>query len=744
MKFGNTISLKDNFTSTMRNIIKKQKEFKDEAEKVDRMMDGLETTRKMNVNNNRAVKSMREVDRHADKVKDGIEQIDRSRANPLVSIRDRATSKLKGIKDKIKDIALNPIAITATIAGVGAGAGFMLKQGADLEQQEVAMRHFISVNNPELQGDQLDQVRDNFINTLRENANATPFKTSEVVSAGARAINVAQGDTNQAMELVKLAENMAALNPEKSLQDAIEALADLKVGEGERMKEFGFKITSTDMAEMMGASNFADLSESEMLEAYNKVVQQKLSPYFEGGAEKLATTGAGLFSTIMGKLGSRAQDIGRSMLDTIKKPMQDIIQLIDTNEQLFKSLERVAVGMFDNLVNGAYRAINVLTIAGATIKAEFGDKLKLLRDLGSGIFEGMSEAMSELAEGLAPAIDPVRDALWAIYDTAIIFLKPAMDGLINAFNLVGTVASIIFPFVAEYVMGMYDVAKPFIDVLGDSFQFWADKIALINDKLQEWEWIHPFLQGMAITIGTYLGLMKLWQIANWAVVTAQVALNSALLANPYTWVLIGIGLLVGAGIWLVRNWDMVKEKWNAFWDIMSEKVSSIVDTIKGYVNEMVYNMKVGIAGMLDNIPDIALPENLQSWKDEILSTKDEIAKNTTMGAIEANNMGIDIPKMKPNSPLDVVGSPKLNIPNYPTLDGKGNYDPILSKFNGMGEDKVEKEIKNMSPISIGKLAEKFEIREEADIDKITEKLAEKIVEAQENGGGVGSSWSYGY
>lgn len=69
-------------------------------------------------------------------------------------------------------------------------------------------------------------------------------------------MNITSGDTKAGMDLVELSENMAALNPGKTVMDAMEALADLKTGETERMKEFGFKISQDDINKAGGINSY--------------------------------------------------------------------------------------------------------------------------------------------------------------------------------------------------------------------------------------------------------------------------------------------------------------------------------------------------------------------------------------------------------------------------------------------------------------------------------------------------------
>ncbi|PBH18051.1 hypothetical protein [Clostridioides difficile] len=91
------------------------------------------------------------------------------------------------------------------------------------------------------------------------------------------------------MKMVKLAEDMAALNPGKTVGDAMEALADMKIGEMARLTEFGVKASSTDDP---------------------KEVQKKLEPKYTGGVSKLAESGSVLISTRMGKIKCHIGDIG--------------------------------------------------------------------------------------------------------------------------------------------------------------------------------------------------------------------------------------------------------------------------------------------------------------------------------------------------------------------------------------------------------------------------------------------------
>lgn len=87
-------------------------------------------------------------------------------------------------------------------------------------------------------------------------------------------------------------------------------------------------------------------------------------------------------------------------------------------------------------------------------------------------------------------------------------------------------------------------------------------------------------------------LMAAWQATTFAQTMAQYGLNAALTANPIGILIVAIGALVAAGIWLWKNWDMVSEWLVGLWqnkvlpffsgigEWFSEKWNGIVDGFK--------------------------------------------------------------------------------------------------------------------------------------------------------------------
>lgn len=72
----------------------------------------------------------------------------------------------------------------------------------------------------------------------------------------------------------------------------------------------------------------------------------------------------------------------------------------------------------------------------------------------------------------------------------------------------------------------------------------------------------------------------------WASVTALAAQTAALLANPMTWVAIGIGAVVAGLVLLITNWDKVKNAVVTFVQVAKDKISELWQQISPIFNKI--------------------------------------------------------------------------------------------------------------------------------------------------------------
>ena len=74
--------------------------------------------------------------------------------------------------------------------------------------------------------------------------------------------------------------------------------------------------------------------------------------------------------------------------------------------------------------------------------------------------------------------------------------------------------------------------------------------------------------------------------AIWAAVTATWAFTTALLANPMTWIVLGIGLLVAAFVALAMNWDTVVAWITEVWGGFIGWITGVIDGFVGWWNDI--------------------------------------------------------------------------------------------------------------------------------------------------------------
>lgn len=315
------IAVRDNATDAMDNIIRSNQRLNTEMlrlrENMNRMRRSAQERTQMRIETARARQNV-------ENLKQSIDHVKNSAGHAMRSLK-----------------TLGVVAGTA----IAAGFGIAIKSGLELEKQMASIQHFIGVNNKSMNQQQTTAATEKYIQEMRKYATATPFSSSDVMAAGSRAVGVAGGNTTMANELVKVAGDMAALTPGKTMMDAMEALADAKTGEMERLKEFGFKVTADEFKGFVGKGAKDNLTDAETNKAYSTLVNKKLNPYFGGGAEKISKTTGGKISTIQGNISSGLQDAGYNMMKGIDPKLLD--GLVQASAKLGETLGGLGAKMIN-------------------------------------------------------------------------------------------------------------------------------------------------------------------------------------------------------------------------------------------------------------------------------------------------------------------------------------------------------------------------------------------------------------
>ena len=584
-------------------------------------------------------------------------------ATPIVKLKDGVTAGLSKISSKLKSLAKAAIPITVAATVTTAALGGVVSSGMQLENQQVSMKHFIGATNKGLDDAGVQKIADEFTQQLRENANATPFETGEVIAAGSRAVSIANGDTKEAMSLVQLAEDMAAASGgTKTIGDAIEALADAKMGETERLKEFGFKVSAEEFEQkgFQGVSN-------------------DLQSFFGGAAEKLATTGSGLISTIKGKLKSNIADMGLKIVDKLKPALSGIITLIDTAAPAF---EAFGTGLAEKIGSG----IEAITAFIPKLTSGF----KAIQPTLSSFGASMMGTLQQVSAAVMPAVSSIMQTV----QTVLPAILPVIQTVVNT---IGQVISAAAPVIAGLVQGIGTVIStlaPVFQVIFDGIgQKVGSVLSFIGSKMG---WIQEI-------IGTVMPVVADILTTAWSVISPIIDIAISVfkvLFNVVQTVFNGIASVISS------VWDKIKPVVEG----IGNGLSWIADKVGGLFGfggggggetgsnaEGTNNWRGGPTWVGERGPElIDLPRGTR-----ILPNKESVQLASSLQRMRAATAAQNAP-----SPVPA---------NAPIRRG-GGYSPVSSVIQ----------------LTLAKLADTIVVREEADIDKIGEKVAKEVVLAVKN------------
>lgn len=476
---GAVLSLKDNMSATLRGVREELTEFRKDIEDTRKR---LERTYKrkytMKLNQTAAMKKIKEIresleplrkkvvttiatkdmiTRNIRKTHNKLKGFARKTFAPIVTIKDKTMGFFKGVTKRF----FNLKTLAATVLG-GIGLGKMLESGAELEKQTISMKHFIGFQRADASQDEVNKLTKDYIAELRKSAAETPFDTPEVIQAGTRAINVAKGNTEQAMDLVRIAEDMAALNPKKSLEDAMEALAGMQVGNLRRMKEFGFNITAEDVKNAGGVAN---------------IIQNQIKPFFAGGAEKLSKSGAGLWSTLKGLASTKIQDTGLNILEQLVPHLE---RAVDKFEELEPFIDSVSE-KFGSGIGWVLDRFGDLWNWIETHSPEIQEIIGNVTDWISEKFGWIGEKTQWL-KGVASEAWP---GIQGVIQTAGHIIRPILDIIADGAKIVADVFELAWPSIKGIVSNVWDFVRPILEKLGDALGWVADKAGKIAGWLDK-------------------------------------------------------------------------------------------------------------------------------------------------------------------------------------------------------------------------------------------------------------------
>ena len=441
-------------------------------------------------------------------------------------------------------------ALVAATAAVGVGIHGLAQQ----ESNAVSMKHFIKNGNAGMSDDQVKTTSDAYMKNLTQLGNETPFENPDIYGAGRKAVQVTGGNTSQAMDLTRLAADMAALNPGKTVEQAMEALADLKRGEAGRMGEFSAdKYNQTTLNAAIGKDGNASLTAEEANKAFEVLTHKGGAIYDQnaGGSKELSTTLSGKWSTMTGTFGQMMVDAMVPFSDSMKGTLDSITaglnafgpkltaamqKAADMGKVAFSFLTDLGKGDSSNfpIIEHLVNSFNILKKAVQPIVDSVSKQFdKLSTSVGGSfgdvgeIIEKVSQAIADRIEALAPVFDLIQPAFEVIKNAAIAcwpvvqgivrigakvigdiveWLKPVLGSVGSVFESIGKIVADVWPSIETTIMNVWKNLQPVLDLLKDAAGAIADVFNYcwpgIADVIKTlWGIIGPLLEALSKVIG---------------------------------------------------------------------------------------------------------------------------------------------------------------------------------------------------------------------------------------------------
>jgi len=576
-----------------------------------------------------------------------------------------------------KTTAKTAITATGAITSLAAGVGF--KEAVDLEGYR------LQLETATKDTEKASKIMQYAINL----ANKTPFEGGELVEGAA----MFEAMGMSAQKWLPLAGDMAAAT-NKDFMQATEAIVDAQAGELERLKEFGVK--KADIIKKAGEmfTNVQVVNNQGQIvdqEKFNEAMIALMQDKFTGGMEKQATTMKGLWSTVTG--------VTKSALASIIGITEDgSVRQGSTYEKLKNKIKEVANTLTQWQNDGTMQQI-ANTVTNTVDKAieYLTNTIKWLKDNIDWVIP--------TAKGLLVVFAGynILNSVIGIFTT----FSTVIRGMRAAFKLlhvekVKDIASTL------YLKALY--AGDFIKAIGTS------TLTLAKNTIA---WTVNSAQLVAQKVGLLAlkGVQLVSQGVTAGLTAAQWALNAAFIASPIGWIVLGIAALIAVGVLLYKNWDTVKAKASE----LGEGIKTAFEPIRGFFIGIFEGVQSGFKNFINYISS---------------------GINTLTSSI--NKISIDIPNWVPGG----VGGKSFgfNIPSIPMLaKGTSNWQggPAITQEKG-GEimdlpsgtrvyphDKsiqMAKQQGSKSGISlsiiINKIADKVEVKNESDMYKLADIVAE--------------------
>lgn len=385
----------------------------------------------------------------------------------------------------------------------------------------------------------------------------SPIMSSQDMFGNSKSFIAMSKDMKELEAMWGLTERMAAVDPAQGVKGAVFALRELFSGDAVSMVE-RFEMPRSVMNDIKKLPIKDQLVELDKL--FNKMgITTKL-------VDNMGESTLGLWQRVKESTAKAFREMGTPALDSLRPFLKGIVTAMEDGSQN----GAIAFGQkfITGLVNVSIKGFKMMKVAANELQPVFSFVGGLFNTLGDTanafykmIFGNGDQTYFANALGVTAA-SALNNIIWDVIDTGKMLWSFASGTL--------------FPILKEGFLIAKDAAKELSIFILESY-FTVQKYL-------------PYIQGLAIAFAGYYAVVKTVAAATkvWGMV--QAAFNAVMAMNPIMLVIIAIGLLIGYLVHLAGGWDVVKQKLVVLWQYMITAWTSIKAWLVPFVASMIQNV----------------------------------------------------------------------------------------------------------------------------------------------------------
>lgn len=299
-----------------------------------------------------------------------------------------------------------------------------------------------------------------------------------------------------------------------------------------------------------------------LVEELLPVIMNKIPEIINNVMPELLQSGINLVNTLV-------EGIGQNSGELIQGASQIISQLTDAFIALLPELITLGMQVITQIMlgmaEGAPGLIPTITDTVVTIVGALSENLPMLIDAGVQLIEALAQG---IADNLPQLMETASEIATTILD-GIGDLCPALTPVTDAIQL---------------LIDNFDTVTAVLVPLTAAFAAWKAVLA-VSSLI---DGVKNALNGMTI--------------AQYAAKTAQDLLNTSMLANPITWIVMAIAALVAAIIYLWNTNEGFRNFWIGVWNAISSFFINVWNNIVQFCTQTIPEMISNIGTWFSELP----------------------------------------------------------------------------------------------------------------------------------------------